>query len=111
MRKGRFDEIFFVDLPGAAERRAIFAIHLRRRKRDVAAHDLERLAAAAAGLSGAEIEQAVVTGMYAAFSGGVELTTEHVLAAIAATRPLSVVLRERVEVLRAWARGRCIPAD
>jgi len=111
MRKGRFDEIFFVDLPGAAERRAIFAIHLRRRKRDVAAHDLERLAAAAAGLSGAEIEQAVVTGMYDAFSGGVELTTEHVLAAIAATRPLSVVLRERVEALRAWARGRCIPAD
>jgi SpoVK/Ycf46/Vps4 family AAA+-type ATPase len=111
MRKGRFDEIFFVDLPGTAERRAIFAIHLRRRKRDVAGFELDRLAAAAAGLSGAEIEQAVVAGMYDAFSRGSDLTTDHVLAAIAATQPLSVVLRERVEALRAWARGRCIAAD
>ncbi|MFZ4731622.1 MAG: AAA family ATPase [Pirellulales bacterium] len=110
MRKGRFDEIFFVDLPAEAERRAIFAIHIRRRRRDPAGFDLGRLAAAADGLSGAEIEQAVISGMYAAFSRGIEVETEQILEAIRLTQPLSVVMRERVEALRDWARGRCVPA-
>ena len=78
MRKGRFDEIFFVDLPGPAEREAIFAIHLRKRRRDKAQFDLPRLAAAAEGFTGAEIEQAVVSGLYAAFAEKAECTTEHI---------------------------------
>ena len=83
MRKGRFDEIFFIDLPGAEEREVIFSIHLRKRRRDKAGFDLPRLVAAAEGFSGAEIEQAVIAGLYAAFAEKAECTTEHVLAAIA----------------------------
>ncbi len=111
MRKGRFDEIFFVDLPGPREREAIFAIHLKKRNRDKADFDLPRLVAASEGLSGAEIEQAVVSGLYAAFADKAECTTEHILAAIQATQPLSVVMREHVERLRAWAKDRCVMAD
>lgn len=111
MRKGRFDEIFFVDLPGAADRKAIFSVHLRRRKRSKDDFDLERLAAASDGFSGAEIEQAIVSGMYLAFSRDKEFSAEHILAAIDQTQPLAVVMRESVERLRAWACGRCVPAD
>jgi ATP-dependent 26S proteasome regulatory subunit len=111
MRKGRFDEVFFVDLPGPAERATIFAIHLRKRRRDKSQFDLDRLVAASEGFSGAEIEQAVVSGLYAAFSEGTQCCTEHILAAIEATHPLSILMRERVESLRAWAYGRCVPAD
>ncbi len=110
VRKGRFDEIFFVDLPEEAERRAIFALHLARRGRDPEAFDLDRLAAASRGFSGAEIEQAVVSALYAAFSGAGHLTTDLLLEELAATRPLSVTLAERLEALRAWARGRTVPA-
>jgi SpoVK/Ycf46/Vps4 family AAA+-type ATPase len=111
MRKGRFDEIFFVDLPGPAEREAIFSIHLRKRRRDKASYDMASLVAASEGFTGAEIEQAVVSGLYAAFAGSTECTTEHILAAIHATQPLSVVMREHVERLRSWAKGRCVMAD
>ena len=111
MRKGRFDEVFFVDLPDPHQRRTIFAVHLRKRRRDPEQLDLEQLAAASGGYSGAEIEQAIVSGMYAAFEAGQKLAVEHVLAAMAATQPLSVLMRERVEQLRAWAKDRCVPAD
>jgi SpoVK/Ycf46/Vps4 family AAA+-type ATPase len=111
MRKGRFDEIFFVDLPGPEERKTIFGIHLRKRRREESKFDLARLVEASEGLTGAEIEQAVVSGMYGAFNQETECTTDHILNAIHATQPLSVVMRERVEQLRAWARGRCVPAD
>ncbi|NDC64340.1 MAG: AAA family ATPase [Planctomycetia bacterium] len=111
MRKGRFDEIFFVDLPGIAEREAVFSIHLRRRRRAPEAFDVGKLAAAAEGLTGAEIEQAVVSGLYAAFHAATECTTDHVLEALRTTQPLSVVMRERIEALRDWARERCVPAD
>jgi AAA+ superfamily predicted ATPase len=111
MRKGRFDEIFFVDLPGPAEREAVFAIHLRKRRCDKAAYDMPRLVAAAEGFSGAEIEQAVVSGLYAALAEKADCSTEHIVAAIRATQPISVVMREQVEQLRAWARGRCVMAD
>jgi len=111
MRKGRFDEIFFLDLPKPQHRAAILSVHLRKRRRRKRDFDLDRLVAATEGFSGAEIEQAIVSGLYAAFSEGVECSTEHLLAAIGATQPLSVVMRERVEQLRAWARGRCVPAD
>jgi SpoVK/Ycf46/Vps4 family AAA+-type ATPase len=111
MRKGRFDEIFFVDLPGAAEREAIFAVHLKKRRRDRSQFDMARLVAAAEGFTGAEIEQAVISGLYTAFAEKAECATEHILAAIQSTQPLSIVMRERVEHLRAWAKGRCVMAD
>jgi SpoVK/Ycf46/Vps4 family AAA+-type ATPase len=111
MRKGRFDEIFFVDLPEAEQRKSIFAIHLKKRNRDKSNFDMKGLVAASEGLSGAEIEQAVISGLYAAFSENSDCTTEHILAAIRATQPLSVVMREHVEQLRKWAQGRCVMAD
>jgi SpoVK/Ycf46/Vps4 family AAA+-type ATPase len=111
MRKGRFDEIFFVDLPEKPDRESIFGIHLRKRRREKAQFDLSSLVDASEGFSGAEIEQAVVSGMYAAFAEDSSCTTDHILAAIRASQPLSVVLRERIEQLRAWAKGRCVPAD
>ena len=111
MRKGRFDEIFFVDLPGADEREAILTIHLRKRGREKAAFDMGRLVAATETFSGAEIEQAVVSGLYAAYAEKVECATEHIVAAASVTRPIAVVMRERVDKLRAWAHGRCVMAD
>ena len=110
MRKGRFDEVFFVDLPEPEDRRAIFTVHLRKRRRIPDQFDLERLVAASEGFSGAEIEQAIVSGLYDAFSQETECATEHLLAAIAATHPLSVLMREQVQSLRTWACGRCVPA-
>jgi SpoVK/Ycf46/Vps4 family AAA+-type ATPase len=110
-RKGRFDEIFFVDLPTAAERKEIFAVHLRKRKRDPAAFDLDRLAAAAEGFTGAEIEQAVVSGLYTAFSRSAELTSDILLDELRATRPLSVTRKEAIDALRAWARERAVMAN
>ena len=110
VRKGRFDEIFFVDLPRAFERRDVFRVHLMRRKRDPAAFDLEALAEASQGFSGAEIEQAIVAGMYAAFAVDQELTTAAILDALHATQPLSVTRRESVGALRAWAEGRAVAA-
>ncbi|KPK85688.1 MAG: hypothetical protein AMJ81_03155 [Phycisphaerae bacterium SM23_33] len=111
MRKGRFDEVFFVDLPSADARREIFRIHLAKRKRDPAAFDLDALAEASGGFSGSEIEQAVVAAMYAAFAKDRELTQEDISAELAATRPLSVLMAERIDNLRAWAEGRCVKAN
>jgi SpoVK/Ycf46/Vps4 family AAA+-type ATPase len=111
MRKGRFDEIFFVDLPGAQQREAILSIHLRKRGLDKAAFDIPRLVTATETFTGAEIEQVVISGLFTAFSEKSELTTEHILCAIQSTRPLAVVMRERVDALREWAKGRCVMAD
>jgi AAA+ superfamily predicted ATPase len=111
MRKGRFDEVFFVDLPSAAARQHIFSIHLRRRKRDPLRYALDRLAEAASGFSGAEIEQAVTSALYAAFSEGSELTDQHLFDALAETRPLSVLMSDRITQLRTWAKDRCVPAN
>ena len=111
MRKGRFDEIFFVDLPNPEERAQIFAIHLRKRKRDPAAFNLAHLADASNGFSGAEIEQAIVSALYAAFVAGTELETDHVLNELKATRPLSVIRAEEVASLREWASSRTVPAS
>ena len=111
LRKGRMDEIFFVDLPDAVTRADIFRIHLKRRKLDPAKFDLSQLAVAAEGFSGAEIEQAVVAAIYEALATKQPLATPHVLAEISRTRPLSVVMAEKVEGLRAWAAGRTVKAD
>ncbi len=106
LRKGRFDEIFFVDLPTHAERRAIFEIHIARRARDPAHHDLAALAAATRGYSGAEIEGAVTAGMFGAFQAGRELTTADILQACRETVPLSVIVEDKIVELREWGRLR-----
>ena len=106
LRKGRFDEIFFVDLPEADARMEILGLHLSRRRRDAAAYDLEALAAISEGFSGSELEQAVVSALYTAFSRDAPLSQEHLTSEIAATRPLSETMRERIDALREWARER-----
>ncbi len=111
MRKGRFDEVFFVDLPSAAVRRQILAIHLRRRKRDPERYALDELAALTEGFSGAELEQMVTAALYSAFAAGEELDDSHLRSEAHTTKPLSVLMAERVCSLRAWAEGRCVPAD
>ncbi|NBB95860.1 MAG: AAA family ATPase [Planctomycetes bacterium] len=111
MRKGRFDEIFFVDLPGPEARRRILDIHLAKRKRDPRAFDLDALTAVCDGFSGAEIEQAVVSALYTAFSDGTDLTNDHLLSELNTTQPLSVTMAEKVAALRNWARDRCVCAD
>src|SRR5690606_36735351 len=111
LRKGRFDEIFFVDLPDADTRAQVFELHLRRRGLDPAGFDLAALAAAADGFSGAEIEQAVVAALYAAHANGVPLNDFLLRAELKQARPLSVLMREQVDALRAWAHGRTVPAD
>lgn len=111
LRKGRFDEIFFVDLPGDDARHAILEIHLRKRNRNPALYDLSRLVAESKGFSGAEIEQAIVSALYSAFSKNTELSDGQIIAALHASPPLSVVMREKIRALRAWAADRCVPAD
>jgi SpoVK/Ycf46/Vps4 family AAA+-type ATPase len=111
MRKGRVDEVFFIDLPSRKARAEIFRLHLARRGEDPGRFDLEGLAQGSEGFSGAEIEQTVVSGLYEARAGHFPLDTAAVLTALRSTRPLSVVRAERIESLRNWAKGRCVPAD
>ena len=111
VRKGRFDEIFFVDLPRASIRASIFAIHLTNRDQPLSNFDLQRLAHASKGFSGAEIEQAIVASLYAAHAKKEPLDTGHILDEIARTRPLSVVMAERINTMRDWAVGRTVPCD
>ncbi|MFA6028695.1 MAG: AAA family ATPase [Elusimicrobiota bacterium] len=110
LRKGRLDEIFFVDLPEAAERREILSIHLRRRRRDPARFDLSKLAAASEGFSGAELEQAVVDALHEAFFAGRELEGRDLEGALARSVPLSRTMSEDVAELRRWASTRARPA-
>ena len=128
LRKGRFDEIFFIDLPDEASRAEIFRIHLSKRKQDPTKLDLVRLAAASDGFSGAEIEEAVKAALFDALEQSMAapapegdsarkpptsltLTTEHVLAVLERSPPLSVTMGEKMARLRAWGRERCAPAD
>jgi SpoVK/Ycf46/Vps4 family AAA+-type ATPase len=111
LRKGRFDEIFFVDLPGVEVRKDIFRIHLQKRGHDAASFDLAALAAASQNFSGAEIEQAIVAASYSAFADKTPLAGQHVLQELRSTRPLAVLRAEEVAALRAWADGRTVPAD
>jgi len=111
LRKGRFDEIFFVDLPDGETRREIFRIHLANRNQAPETFDLESLARATRGFSGSEIEEVVVAGLYTVFTEGAPLGTEDLLREAGGTVPLSVTMGERVEKLRAWARERTVPAN
>ena len=109
LRKGRFDEIFFVDLPSIGERRDIFKIHLELRKQHPARFDVNALADAADGFSGAEIEQVVVAAIYRALQSKTALTTEMLIESVACTVPLSETRREDVSRIREEARGRFTP--
>ena len=111
VRKGRFDEIFFVDLPNAAERAEIWRIHLTKRNRDTSQFDLSTLAMASDGLSGAEIEQAVIAGLYEAFDKNRPLQMGDLLDVLQDTVPLSQMMQEEISALRAWARQRARPAS
>ena len=110
IRKGRFDELFFVDLPNQAERQQIFSIQLAKRKRNPAEFDLEQVAVAANGYSGAEIDAAVQGALYAAYSEKKPLSTQSLIDALAQTVPLSTTRAEEVETLREWARTRAVTA-
>jgi ATP-dependent 26S proteasome regulatory subunit len=111
LRKGRFDEIFFVDLPGVEVRTSLFALHLKKRGRDPGSFDLPKLASSSEGFSGAEIEQAIVAGLYTAFSQKQQLSTDILVAEIQGTRPLSVTRAEDIQAIRDWAKTRAVPAD
>ena len=106
LRKGRFDEIFFVDLPTQAEREEILAIHLRRRQRDPGELDVASVAARTEGFSGAELEEAVIAALYEAFGQRRPLATSDLLQAIEQTVPLSTTMQEQVAWIRSWAARR-----
>ena len=111
LRKGRFDEIFFVDLPDEKTRREIFTIHLEKRDRDPRKFDLDALAEASGCYSGAEIEQAIVSALHEAFASHAKLNTDQILSVLAESPPLSRTMAEKVRALRQWAEGRCVPAN
>lgn len=110
VRKGRFDEIFFVDLPTPEVRKQIFEIHLRKRGLKPERFELGALVSASEGFSGSEIEQVIVSAMYGAAAGQREIAQADLVAELEQTRPLSVVMGERVAELREWASGRTVPA-
>jgi AAA+ superfamily predicted ATPase len=111
LRRGRFDEIFFVDLPRTEEREDIYRIHILKRGRDPAKFDVSELGRRSRGFSGAEIEQTVIAALYRAFPESREVTTDDILAAIDETVPLATLAREHVDTLRRWADVRARPAS
>ncbi len=111
LRKGRFDEIFFIDLPTQKEREEIFTIHLRKRGRDPQKFNIRRLAECAEGFSGAEIEQAIISALFDAFHRGAELDDNAILQELSRTVPLSRTMREHITALRLWAQDRARPAS
>jgi AAA+ superfamily predicted ATPase len=111
LRKGRFDEIFFVDLPREDARRRIFEVHLTRRKIKPESIDLPAVIAASNGYSGAEIEQAVIAALHEAFAGKSTVDTPLLVRCLRKSPPISVTMAEKIAALRHWAKGRCMPAD
>jgi SpoVK/Ycf46/Vps4 family AAA+-type ATPase len=111
LRKGRFDEIFFIDLPDGPEREQIFSIHLTKKKRDLAKFNVKTLAKATDGFSGAEIEQVVVGALFVAYDAGRELMQKDLLAEAKTVVPLSVMMAEEIDELRTWAKMRTRPAS
>ncbi len=111
LRKGRFDEIFFVDLPKEDVRKEIFAIHIKKCKRDPKRFDLKELARISKGYTGSEIEQAVNSALHDAYAGNTDLNDELIIDSIINSPPLSVTMAEKVHNLVTWAKGRFVPAD
>jgi SpoVK/Ycf46/Vps4 family AAA+-type ATPase len=111
IRKGRFDQVFFVDLPTEEERKQIFAIHLKRNRIDPARMDLVFLAKATKGWNGAEIEQAVISGVVESYSEGRAITEEDLHRVIAATVPLAVTMEEQIKAIKSWAHDRALNAS
>jgi SpoVK/Ycf46/Vps4 family AAA+-type ATPase len=111
IRKGRFDQVFFVDLPGEEERKQIFGIHLKKNRCDPARFDLVFLAKATKGWNGAEIEQAVVAAVVDAYSDNRPLTEEDLHRMITATVPLAVTMEEQIKAIRSWAHERALNAS
>ena len=110
LRKGRFDDVFYVDLPTQQERADIFSIGLRENGRDPKAFNVSQLAVAADQLSGAEIKEAIMDGMFTAFGEGKEVTDTHIVNAISATMPLARTMKEKIDHVRAWAKDHARPA-
>ncbi|MGV6850621.1 MAG: AAA family ATPase [bacterium] len=110
IRKGRLDEIFFVDLPDASTRKEILKIHLEKRELDSEHFDLNDLASLCKGFSGSELEQLVVSALYQSFNDGIPLNQEHLFEAANSTHPLSRVMAEKVQALRNWAQNRTVRA-
>ena len=110
LRKGRFDEIFFVDLPNILERKEIFRVHLKKRKLDPAKFDIDKLVKISVGFSGAEIQEAVVSAMFDVFYEQRPMSTDDVANSILKTVPLSKTMSESMDELRDWAQGRARPA-
>ncbi|MGE5183525.1 MAG: AAA family ATPase [Acidobacteriota bacterium] len=106
LRKGRFDEIFFCDLPDREDRRQILDIHIRKKNRDPGQFDMDKLVDATVDFSGAELEQAVVAALYDAFDSGLDLDTEGLLKTVGEIVPLAITMREMIESMREWARTR-----
>ncbi len=111
VRKGRFDEVFFVDLPNASVRESVFEIHLNKRNVDPASISLAPCVAMSDGFSGAEIEQAIVSAIHVANARAEQLNHEHILEELSRTQPLSVLMSEKISALQTWAEGRTVPAD
>ncbi|HKA87190.1 MAG TPA: AAA family ATPase [Haliangiales bacterium] len=111
LRKGRFDEIFFCDLPAREERKQIFGIHIRRKKRDPQNFDLDRLAEVTPDFSGAEIETVVTASLYDAFDENSDLDTDRLQRSIGDIVPLAVTMREVIESMREWAKTRARSAS
>jgi len=111
LRKGRFDEIFFCDLPDREDRRQILDIHLRKKNRDPGQFDMEKLIDATIDFSGAELEQAVIAALYDAFDSGNDLDTDALLKTCSELVPLAITMREMIEQMREWARTRARPAS
>lgn len=111
LRKGRFDEIFFIDLPSLEERLDIYKIHISIKKRDPAKFDVKTLAIQAGNFSGAEIEETIIASLYKAFSLGRDINTEDVLNSINDIVPLAVTAKEQIDYIRDWAKNRARPAS
>jgi SpoVK/Ycf46/Vps4 family AAA+-type ATPase len=111
MRKGRFDEVFFIDLPTQQAREQILGIHLSRKHREPQQFNLKLLAEAAADFTGSELEQVVISALFNAFQKQEELADDHILEEIKKTRPLAVLNAEQIDSLRRWAADRCVSAD
>jgi ATP-dependent 26S proteasome regulatory subunit len=111
LRKGRFDEIFFIDLPNFSTRKDIFKIHLKKREQESRAFNLAELATLSANFSGSEIEQAIVSAMYRASNQSIHLNNSHIVFELQHTRPLSVIMAEKITSQRQWAVGRTVYAS